>query len=91
MLTGRQRKFVDAYLGRANGNATEAARIAGYGSPSEAGYATLRNTQVRAAIDAALAEGAMTAKETLWRLTRIARGDIGDFSASTPKARPRST
>jgi hypothetical protein len=88
MLTGKQRKFVDTYLGRANGNASEAARIAGYGSPGEAGYAALKNTQVRAAIDAALAADAMTAKETLWRLTRIARGDIGDFISLDAKGSP---
>lgn len=29
-LTLKQRKFVEAYLGKANGNATEAARLAGY-------------------------------------------------------------
>lgn len=29
-LTEKQRKFVEAYMGKANGNATEAARLAGY-------------------------------------------------------------
>src|SRR5690349_16476460 len=29
-LTMKQRKFIAAYIGQANGNATEAARIAGY-------------------------------------------------------------
>ena len=29
-MTHKQKKFVEAYLGEANGNATEAARIAGY-------------------------------------------------------------
>jgi phage terminase small subunit len=50
-LTEKRRRFVEAYMGQAKGNATEAARIAGYAKPTEEGYRLLRNAQVRAAID----------------------------------------
>ncbi|MCH9648837.1 MAG: terminase small subunit [Deltaproteobacteria bacterium] len=37
-LTEKQRRFVEAYMGKAKGNATEAARIAGY----KGSYSTLK-------------------------------------------------
>lgn len=54
-LTEKQRKFVEAYMGKANGNATEAARIAGY-SGSESvlavtGFENLRKPNIAAAIE----------------------------------------
>lgn len=33
-LSEKQRRFVEAYMGRAAGNATEAARVAGYSDPN---------------------------------------------------------
>ena len=45
-LTGKQRRFVLAY----RGNATEAARIAGYSAASVEGHRLLRNPKVRKAI-----------------------------------------
>ena len=45
-LTVKQHAFVSAYLGEANGNATEAARIAGYKQPMQQGNRLLRNVEV---------------------------------------------
>ncbi|QDG49310.1 terminase small subunit [Persicimonas caeni] len=54
-LTEKQRRFVEAYLGKACGNATEAARIAGYSGDddtlSSTGYENLRKPQIQEAID----------------------------------------
>ncbi len=47
ILTRKQRKFVEAY----DGNATAAARFAGYSSPSSAGSLLLRNPKVKSAIE----------------------------------------
>jgi phage terminase small subunit len=45
-LTANQQKFVDAY----SGNATEAARIAGYSHPEVAGCRLLKNAKIASAI-----------------------------------------
>lgn len=49
-LTLKQRLFVEAYIGRARGNATEAARLAGYEGDdvtlASCGYANLRKPQI---------------------------------------------
>jgi hypothetical protein len=82
-LTGKQQAFVNAYLGAARFNATEAARLAGYKGDD----VTLRNVAkenlTKPYIKTAIAEfwnaNAMTAEETLHRLADMARGDIGDF------------
>lgn len=78
-LTVKQRRFVDAYLGEANGNASEAARIAGYSLPRQSGSENLSKPDIRAAIEARLEEWAMPAREVLARLADHARGSIGDF------------
>lgn len=78
-LTIKQRVFIDALLGRANHNATEAARIAGYAIPEASGKENLRKPLIRKVIDEYLAESAMSAKEALSHLSAIARGSIGDF------------
>jgi hypothetical protein len=78
-LTFKQRLFVAFYLGQANGNATEAARMAGYATPHPEGARLLRNATVRAAVDAHLAHAAMSADEILARLSEIASVDMGDF------------
>ena len=55
MLTGKQRLFVEAYVGQARGNATEAARTAGYagseGTLAQVGYENLRKPEIRDAVD----------------------------------------
>jgi hypothetical protein len=50
-LTGKQHAFVAAYLGEANRNATEAARIAGYQHPMQQGNRLLRNVEIMSQID----------------------------------------
>jgi phage terminase small subunit len=78
-LTDKQRLFVDHYVNCLNG--AEAARLAGYaavGARQEA-YRLLTNADIRAEIDARLAESAMPVSETLFRLTEHARGSMADF------------
>jgi phage terminase small subunit len=79
-LTEKRRRFVLAYVGEAMGNATEAARIAGYAKPTEEGSFLLRNPQVRDALRsvAAPAENAKIAstEEIHERLTAILRGEV---------------
>lgn len=78
-LTYKQQLFVEAYLGEANGNAAEAARVAGYSSPERVGRQLLTKTGVMAQIDARLDEAALTTNQILARLSDIATGDLGDF------------
>lgn len=82
-LTLKQQLFVDAYLGEANGNATEAARIAGYASPRIQGSENLTKPDIRAAIDSRLAQSAMSSAEVLARLSEHASGSIGDVITLT--------
>jgi phage terminase small subunit len=78
-LTYKQRLFVEAYLGEAGGNATEAARLAGYAWPKKVAERLVGKSGIRAAIDARLDEAALTANQVLARLSDIATGDLGDF------------
>jgi phage terminase small subunit len=78
-LTYKQILFVEAYLGDANGNASEAARIAGYGSPGTRGHELVKNREVQARIQQRVAAAAMPANEVLARLSEFAAADIGDF------------
>lgn len=59
-LTVKQERFVAAYVGAANGNATEAARQAGYsgsdGTLGVTGHELLKNPKIAARIGAYLAE-----------------------------------
>jgi phage terminase small subunit len=80
-LTWQQRKFVVAYLGVANGNATEAARIAGYAHPNVQGSQQLVKLSIRAAIAAKLENTALPVDEVLGRLSDMASVDMGDFVA----------
>ena len=78
-LTDKQQAFVNHYL--ACLNASEAARRAGY--PNRSAYAigweNLRKPEIRAAIDAALADAAMPVSEVLARLTDQARASMEEF------------
>lgn len=47
-LTAKMLLFCQAYLGQANGNQSEAARIAGYGAPSVAGSKLMHQPAVKA-------------------------------------------
>lgn len=83
-LTEKQRRFVEAYCGLALGNATEAARLAGYkGSDGTLGvtaHETLKNPKVRRAIEEASAQVRSQAiadrRERMEWLTSVMRGTI---------------
>jgi phage terminase small subunit len=81
-LSERQRLFVEAYMGEAKGNATQAAVLAGYAESgaAEQGRRLLRNDDVREAIDSR-AEGdpRVMGREELQRFwTSVARGEEED-------------
>jgi len=78
-LTYKQRLFIDAYLGEANGNASEAARCAGYANPGQLGYQLLQKTSIRTAVECKLKTVAMSSDEILARVAEIATADIGEF------------
>lgn len=80
-LNPRERRFMDAYLGGARGNATKAARLAGYAGSTDVlkvqGSRLLTKANVRAAIDRRLARDArptvLAADERDILLSEIAR------------------
>jgi phage terminase small subunit len=82
-LNERQRRFVEAFMGPAEGNATEAARMAGYSGNRQTlgvtGKAVLDKTQVRAAIDQRAAAdpqiATRTERQQFW--SGVMRGTIG--------------
>jgi hypothetical protein len=78
-LTFKQRMFVEFYLGDSKGNATDAARRAGYSLPKEQGRQLLRKPTIRAAVRARVASAAMTSSEVLARVADIASADITEF------------
>ena len=78
-ITQKQFRFVQEYLIDMNG--TQAAIRAGY-SPKSArnqGSRLMTNDDILSAINLAISDITMTAKEVLVRLSEIARGDIGEF------------
>lgn len=90
-LTLKQKLFVEAYLGQAGGNATEAAKIAGYrgdeGTLAQVGYENLRKPEIRAAVEARVQRSAMETDEVLNELSKIARMDVSGSSALSSKVR----
>lgn len=80
-LTEKQTKFVDYYI-ETGGNATEAARRAGYRKPNPQGCENLAKPSVKSAIDARLAElksqRTADATEVLEYLTSVLRGQQKD-------------
>lgn len=76
-LSNKQRVFVEEYL--ACWNATEAARRAGYAHANVQGSQLLANLSIKEAIQARIAEKAMTADEVLLRLADHARSTMADF------------
>lgn len=84
-LTERQRRFVEAYCGEAQGNATRAAKLAGYSGKDDAlavrGAEIVRNRKVQQAIEAARAsvtsEAIATREERQTFLSQTMRdGDV---------------
>lgn len=82
-LTGKEKKFVEFYLGKAHFNGTEAARLAGYkGNRNTLGvvaYENLRKPKIKEEIDRVLSAMTMPANVVLTRLTEIADGKVTDF------------
>lgn len=77
-LTAKQSTFIDAYLGEAKMNATQAARIAGYKHPEAQGAENLR--KLRPWIDKAMnerhTEAIATQKEIQEFFTAVVRGEV---------------
>lgn len=77
-LSLKQRKFVDAYLGKANGNGTKAAQLAGYqGSAKSLGAIASQNLAklgIVAEIQKTL-RTVMTSEAVLQELSEIARAE----------------
>ena len=77
-LTAKQSTFIDAYLGEAKMNATQAARIAGYKHPEVQGAENLR--KLRPYIDKAMNErhtdAIATQKEVQEFFTSVLRGEV---------------
>jgi hypothetical protein len=78
-LTFKERLFVEAYIGSAAGNATEAARKAGYAWPEKVGSRLVGRSGIKAAIGARVESAAISANEVLARVSDIATADITEF------------
>jgi phage terminase small subunit len=78
-LSKKQQAFVEFYL--QTWNATEAAKRAGYSRKTaySIGSENLTKPEIKAAIDARLAELKMSSDEVMIRLSQMARGDMRDF------------
>ena len=79
MLPLRPRRFVMYYLGKAAGNGTLAATLAGYRNPAVAAHRLIRNDKVIDAINAKLVKAEMDADEVLARLSDRASSSAEDF------------
>jgi hypothetical protein len=77
--TYKERRFIAYYVGECNGNASGAARKAGYAHPATDGYRLLRKPYIHAAVEAKVAEVAMSADEVLARVSDIASATFEDF------------
>lgn len=82
-LTGKQKKFIDAYLGEANFNASKAAIIAGYkgngNTIGQTAHKLVNNGKVSDEIATRLEESAMTSDEVLSRLGEQAKVDYSPY------------
>lgn len=82
-LTPKESLFINAYLGEARFNATEAARIAGYKGNDNTlgvvGFENLRKPKIASIALERLNEAAMSANEVLARLSKQARGSLADL------------
>ena len=82
-LTFRERLFIEEYLNC--WNASEAARRAGYSLKTAGviGYENLKKPHISRAIEAKIAERAISANEVLARLAEQARFDANEFLSET--------
>lgn len=77
-LEPRMIKFVEAYCGVSNANATDAARKAGYKVPHRSGWDLMQRDDVKLAIKQRFSASAMGTEELLKLLGAEARG-IGEY------------
>jgi phage terminase small subunit len=85
-LTERERRFVEAYMGQAAGNGTEAAKLAGYKGTAKVlavqGTRLLSKANVQAAIDERAASDPQiadrTARQRLWSDIAFGRGPYNE-------------
>lgn len=80
-MTPRVRVFIETYL--QTWNATTAAKAALYKNPGVIGARYLQEPIVKAAIEARLAELAMTSNEVVLRLSQQGRASVEDFVSFT--------
>lgn len=78
-LTTKRDLFVSAYLGEAHGNATEAARMAGYKKPGQEGSRLLKNAEIAARISQHTAEAGATRDQVLNELASVALAPWTEF------------
>ncbi len=90
VLSTKQQKFVNFYLGEANGNATKAALMAGFSRSQAGSYAwRLREKPaVKALIAQRLEESALKAREVLHRLSEQATASMEDFISFDAERKP---
>lgn len=79
-LTAKQKRFIDAYVGKARFNASRAVVLAGYETkqPNVLGYQLRNTTHIRARIDEILEAETLTATEILHELTDVAMRDLDE-------------
>lgn len=87
-MTVKERQFVSYYLGKAQGNGTLAATMAGYTQPGQTAYRLLKKGQISRAVDARLAKAEISADEVLARLSVLAQTDATDFLTFDPDSHP---
>jgi phage terminase small subunit len=82
-LTQKQRLFVEAYIGPAQGNAREAARMAGYSGDdnalSQRAFELVRLPKIAELIGVRVQTAVMAANEVLSELSAIAKADWQNF------------
>ena len=78
-LTTKQELFIAAYIGEAHGNATEAARIAGYAKPKEQGYENLTKPHIAARVKTKVDNAHASADAVLEKLREIAFAPSFEF------------
>lgn len=89
-LTLLQQRFVDAYMGEANGNGVKACRLAGYKGQettlASQASTNIRLPKIRAALDARIENDPLTVGrvERQRMLSRIARGEMKEEPGITP-------
>ncbi len=87
-MNTRQRMFIHHFLGESQGNATDAARRAGYSDAAREGHRLLRIPEIHQAIDAKMDEVALTTAEIQARLSEIALADVTALLKVGPDGEP---